>query len=376
MSTRASDLPFDAVRVPAEALGLKRATLWALLASKIVTGWGVQWDIQWHVLIGRDSFWIPPHLITYAGVSAAVFLSFGVLFWETWRGTGGVRVLGLRGSRGFQLAAWGMAVTIIAAPIDDLWHRLFGLDVTLWSPPHLLGILGGLVASVACLVIAREVYPSHRAARWLGMVLAGMLLYRGLALVAQPAFLLAHAQGGLWFHAPAILSAILLPLALVVTAMLTGWRWSPAAVVVAALLTGAVGQRVADTGFDLLQPVSVIDEEVAKDPTSPVANAVAIARQNGTPPGRSGLAELLVSLLAALAMVAVDARRRPAAAGLAYGMVLFALMGWMLAGAPAFASMRPDIGLTVVACAITALAALASGRAGHALAAALGADSR
>ena len=79
MSTRASDLPFDAVRAPAEALGLKRAVLWALLASKIVTGWGVQWDIQWHVLIGRDSFWIPPHLITYAGVSAAVFLSFGVL---------------------------------------------------------------------------------------------------------------------------------------------------------------------------------------------------------------------------------------------------------------------------------------------------------
>ncbi len=105
MSIRASDLPFDAVRAPAEALGLKRAVLWALLASKIVTGWGVQWDIQWHVLIGRDSFWIPPHLITYAGVSAAVFLSFGMLFWETWRGTGEVRVLGLFGSRGFHLAA-------------------------------------------------------------------------------------------------------------------------------------------------------------------------------------------------------------------------------------------------------------------------------
>jgi hypothetical protein len=79
VSIRASDLPFDAVRAPADALGVKRVVLWTLLASKIVTGWGVQWDIQWHVLIGRDSFWIPPHLMTYAGVSAAVFLSFGVL---------------------------------------------------------------------------------------------------------------------------------------------------------------------------------------------------------------------------------------------------------------------------------------------------------
>ena len=79
MSVRASDLPFEAVRAPAEALVLKRVVLWALLASKVVAGWGVQWDIQWHVVIGRDSFWIPPHLMTYAGVSAAVILSFGML---------------------------------------------------------------------------------------------------------------------------------------------------------------------------------------------------------------------------------------------------------------------------------------------------------
>ena len=35
------------------------------------------------------------------------------------------------------LAWWGILITILAAPIDDLWHRLFGLDVTLRSPPHL-----------------------------------------------------------------------------------------------------------------------------------------------------------------------------------------------------------------------------------------------
>jgi hypothetical protein len=62
---------------------LRRAALWTLLASKLLAGWGVQWDIQWHVLIGRDSFWIPPHVMTYAGVGLAVVVSFGVLAWET-----------------------------------------------------------------------------------------------------------------------------------------------------------------------------------------------------------------------------------------------------------------------------------------------------
>ncbi len=85
---------------------LRRAALWTLLLSKLIAGWGVQWDIQWHVLIGRDSFWIPPHVMTYAGVTLAVLVSFGVLAWETVTGaTGdGLRILGFRATRGFHLA--------------------------------------------------------------------------------------------------------------------------------------------------------------------------------------------------------------------------------------------------------------------------------
>lgn len=40
---------------------MSRAAFWILVAAKIVGGWGLQWDIQWHVLIGRDSFWIRWH---------------------------------------------------------------------------------------------------------------------------------------------------------------------------------------------------------------------------------------------------------------------------------------------------------------------------
>ena len=143
MSIRASDLPFDAVHAPVEALALKRAVLWALLASKVLAGWGVQWDIQWHV---HDR----PRLVLDPAASHDLCrrqrgrhpLLRHARSSRRWRGTGAVRVLGLSGSRGFHLAAWGIAVTILAAPIDDLWHRLFGIDVTLWSPPHLMGILG------------------------------------------------------------------------------------------------------------------------------------------------------------------------------------------------------------------------------------------
>jgi len=372
VSIRTSDLSFEAVRAPAAALGVKRAALWALLVSKIVTGWGVQWDIQWHVLIGRDSFWIPPHLITYAGVSAAVFLSFGMLFWETWRGTGEVRVLGLTGSRGFHLAAWGIAVTILAAPIDDLWHRLFGIDVTLWSPPHLMGILGAVFNSWACFVIAKEVYPEGGGVRLAAMILTGAGLYGTLHLVVDPSFRIAYLYGGVRFYTFAVLASMLLPFALVPTARLSGNRWAPVLVLVLVAVVGAAGLRIAQAGFEVMQPVSVIDEEIAKDPTSPIAIANITAKKNGTSAGRvGGLPLLYMGLAGVIAMSLVDARRRPVAATVAYSLLLFILAGWRISHLPALAPMTPGLGLTIVAFAMTAGAAVVGGLAAKRLSDAL-----
>jgi hypothetical protein len=351
-----------------------RWALWGLIIAKLVGGWGVQWDIEWHVRVGRDTFWIPPHVMTYAGVTATVLLSFGMLAWYTARGGRSadlIRVFGIAGSRGFHLAAWGIGVTVLAAPIDDLWHRLFGLDVTLWSPPHLMGILGGLINSAGCLIIARETYAERRFARTVAMVLVGASLYRGLALVVQPTFLFAYHYGGVWFHSPAILSALLLPWALIPAARLTGLRSGPAIVIAVVALTVLVGQSIADEGFDLLRPVSVMGEEIAKDPTSPIALAYAISRKSGEAPGRSSVAPVIASLLAAGAMAAVDARRRPVAASAAYALVLFVLSAWMLTHSSVFAPMTPRLGATLAGLALAVIAAVAAGRGGAAVAHAL-----
>ena len=34
------------------------------------------------------------------------------------------------------------AFSLIGFPLDDVWHRLFGQDVTLWGPTHLM-LIGG-----------------------------------------------------------------------------------------------------------------------------------------------------------------------------------------------------------------------------------------
>jgi hypothetical protein len=99
--------PTAASGASVESLALYRAALWLLLAGNLLSGWGVQWDIQWHVRVGRDSFWIPPHVMTYAGVAVAVLVSFGVLARDTLRHlvagrppAGTTRIVGLTGTRG------------------------------------------------------------------------------------------------------------------------------------------------------------------------------------------------------------------------------------------------------------------------------------
>jgi len=377
MSVRTEAIRAPVAAVTADAsLAWRRAALWGLLGAKVVSSWGVQWDIQWHTLIGRDSFWIAPHLMTYAGVVVMVGLSFGVLAARTLspsrRGGDVVRVLGLTGTRGFHLAAWGIALTVLAAPIDDLWHRLFGLDVTLWSPPHLLGLLGAAINTLGCFRIAREVYPATSRAAFAAVVVTGALLYIGLHFALQPSFRIAYLNGGVFFHFYAMLASLMLPVALVATAHLSGVRWTPALVLVGAVALGLVGMQIARVGFDLLQPVSVIEPEIAKDPTSPIAVAYLVARKNGTPPGATASLTQLLGLLPIAAMIVVDPRRRPVAATVAYALVLFALMAVRLAFLPAFRPLVPGTGATLVALGLTLVAGVAGGWVAGRIAAALG----
>src|SRR5882724_217165 len=196
--------------------------------------------------IGRDSFWIPPHLMIYSSVTIGLVLVGGVLAYEWLRG--------IATTRGFHLAALGLVLVVLAAPIDDLWHRLFGLDVTLWSPPHLLALFGSAVSTLGCLVVAIEVYPLGSWAGRVALLLAGALLYGGIRVTLDPSWLLAYSYGGVLFHTFAMLAALVLPLPLVTAARLSGLRWAPVAAVLLSFAVGIVGHQVARAGFAILQP--------------------------------------------------------------------------------------------------------------------------
>jgi hypothetical protein len=346
---------------------VRRAAVWALLCAKLAAGWGLGWDIRWHVLIGRDSFWIPPHVLTYASVTAAVLVAFGVIALETWLARGGraaagtVRVAGLVGTPGFHLVWLGMALTILAAPIDDLWHRLFGIDVTLWSPPHLLGLAGAQVSTLALLIVALEVWSAGALARSVALFLAGTFLFGTFAIIADPSGRIAFLYGGVRFFTWPVLMALFTAFSLVLTTRLAGWRAAPVIVIALSLVVQLSIWAVADIGFALAKPTSVIQEVLAADdPTSPIAVAHEMARRNGGTPGRS-LTARRVPLVAAIVLALVDARRRWGAASLAFGVALFAVASFTMVRAPALSHAIPGAPTFVAGLTLTLAAAWAGG---------------
>jgi hypothetical protein len=328
-------------------------------------GWGVGWDIRWHLIIGRDSFWIAPHVMTYASVVASCAISVGVLAVETWHaraGTpspGAVAIGGLRGTRGFHLAWWGMAIVILAAPIDDLWHRLFGLDVTLWSPPHLLGLAGSQVSNLGTMLIALEVYDAHRA-RWWALVASGVFLLGTFYIAVDQSVQTAFRRGSVFFFTFPVLGALAFTFALVLVTRLTARRSTPLALTVGALLVQVSILLVGDLGFALLEPTSTIEEAIAADPTSPVAVAHEMARRNGWAPGRSMVLRLIPLLPAALMTVVDPLRRWRIGAGV-FGVALVATSAAVLGRLPALSHVLPSMSDAALALVVAVVSALAAG---------------
>jgi hypothetical protein len=350
----------------AEIRTLRCAALWSLLAAKMLGGWGVQWDIRWHLDIGRDSFWIPPHVMTYAGVTLATLVPLAILLLETWRNRRGepsaerLRVWGLVGTTGFHLAWWGSVLTVLAAPIDDLWHRLFGLDVTLWSPPHLMGMAGAQINTLGCLLIAGELWPSARAVRRVALVIGGTFLLGAFYITVDEAIQTAFRRGGVFFFTWAVLAAPALAFSFVLTARLARLRTAPLLMALGALAFHWLGTGVADLGFALVQPTPAIAEAIAENPDSPVAIAHEMARRNGTAPGR-GIAMRVLPILPALLVVAADPRRRWVAASLTLGAALVGASGWLFARIPALSHALPSAVEAAVALVAASLTALAGG---------------
>ncbi|WP_059005674.1 hypothetical protein [Streptomyces specialis] len=139
------------------------------LLSIVLAGIGVYWDVPYHYDMGRDEGPLanPSHYFIFLGLLGMV-------------ATGGIAIALARKPlprRAFKLGpTWrvpygavviltGACLGFIAFPMDDVWHRMFGQDVTLWGPTHVLLLGGALFALLGSWLLcaeARQVVGDNR----------------------------------------------------------------------------------------------------------------------------------------------------------------------------------------------------------------------
>jgi hypothetical protein len=128
--------------------------------SIICALFGFIWDVSWHIGNGRDPGPLanPAHYFiiiglfgVFLGGMLAVVLPFDkpgpapVRITRNWYAPVG----------GVLMAGCGL-YAIIGFPLDDIWHRIFGQDVTLWGPTHLMMIGGAGLSLFAVLMLEYE----------------------------------------------------------------------------------------------------------------------------------------------------------------------------------------------------------------------------
>ena len=136
-------------------------------SSLIIALFGMLWDISLHIGRGRDEGPLanPAHYFILVGlflVFAAGMLAV-VLPLDEDPGPASVRITKHWRAPvgGLLIAASGM-YALLGFPLDDVWHRLFGQDVTLWGPTHLMLITGAGLSLVGQLVLEQEGHASGR----------------------------------------------------------------------------------------------------------------------------------------------------------------------------------------------------------------------
>src|SRR5437762_8327631 len=112
----------------------------------LVAVFGMYWDISLHIDQGRDPGPLanPAHYFILAGLFGVWVAGFLAIIMGDSRGGSSM----IERAPTWKIPIGGILLfacasfSLIGFPLDDGWHRIFGQDVTLWGPTHLM-LFGG-----------------------------------------------------------------------------------------------------------------------------------------------------------------------------------------------------------------------------------------
>src|SRR3954464_6653999 len=143
--------------------------------SLIVALLGMYWDISLHIDQGRDPGPLanPAHYLILFGLFGVFVAGFFSIMMGDHRGGSSM----IKRASSWKIPIGGIMLfacasfSLLGFPLDDGWHRIFGQDVTLWGPTHLM-LFGG--AGMTLIGRASLLVEGERAARRTGQKADGI----------------------------------------------------------------------------------------------------------------------------------------------------------------------------------------------------------
>ncbi len=124
----------------------------------IIAVLGFVWDVTWHVDLGRDDvIFTPAHTAILVGLLGICVCAASIVIvatldqadvalkWRSYRAPWAA----------VPLAAFGLGA-VSGFPLDEFWHRAYGIDVSMWGPTHLVMIGGASLAPLGLALLIHE----------------------------------------------------------------------------------------------------------------------------------------------------------------------------------------------------------------------------
>ena len=227
----------------------------AIALGAIIVSWaGFYLDIARHGDIGRDTFFAVGHLVIVAAIAAGAMAAwFALRLW-----TDSVRAR-IAAEPGMAMMMGGVLMTGVTLAIDNWWHAKFGVDVAVWSPPHLLLNLTFLVSALGVL--------THFASRhWTGWRLAIMCgVFLAISSISLAEFEFGYPHYPLAWSAAALAAILGFGLLVAVTASTARWAATIAAGTAIGLRLMSLGLNAANGRSIAIPPIGILAGAVVLD---------------------------------------------------------------------------------------------------------------
>lgn len=221
--------------------GWAAATALVSAFGLLLAGIGFYSDVAYHIAFGRDEdVFTAPHMQILIGLVLILVAGLVCVTAAT------LRRAPTRVQLGRLRVPWSSIPllvigtgAVIGFPMDEFWHQMYGVDVTMWSPPHLMMIFGAAFTGMATWLVIAESGVSPQDGPWARgfHVLGAWLTLLGLTAPAGE-FYFGVPQWQQLFHPVLVMLAAGLTLVAMRSVLGRGWAFG---IAVATFLADLVG---------------------------------------------------------------------------------------------------------------------------------------